>query len=88
MVKSLQAAKEAAEKEAQLQIALKAVIDSGLDGKGWPKLSLQAAAKQYDEKVLADWIKVLGKQGIPLSLEAVTEHASHIVGEEVSVNWA
>lgn len=118
MVKSVQAAKDTAEKEAQLQSALKAVIDSGLNGKGWPKLSLRAAAKQYNvsystltarwngrktcteshaeqqkltppqEKVLTDWIKVLGKRGIPLSLEAVAERASHIVGEEVSVNWA
>ncbi|KAK0183957.1 hypothetical protein F5146DRAFT_1006948 [Armillaria mellea] len=100
MVKSAQAAQDSAHKEAQLQTTLKAVVDSGLDVKGWLRLSLQSAAKQYDshaaqqkltlpqEKMMEEWIKVLRRRSVPLSLAAVTEHTSHVVGEEVLINWA
>jgi len=44
--------------EAQLQVALQAVIASGLDSKGNPNLSLRSAAKQYGttkSKLTARW---------------------------------
>ncbi|PBK92336.1 hypothetical protein ARMGADRAFT_856322, partial [Armillaria gallica] len=50
---------------------------------GWKTRTESHAEQQKltrpQEKVLTDWIKVLGKRGIPLSLEMVAERASHIV---------
>jgi helix-turn-helix, Psq domain/Tc5 transposase DNA-binding domain len=40
------------------------------------------------EEILKEWIKVLGKRGVPLDLSAVANRASIIAGGEVGVNWA
>ncbi|KAH7929520.1 DDE-domain-containing protein [Leucogyrophana mollusca] len=105
-------------KEQQLQLALQAVVASGLDPKGQPKLTLRRAATQYgvsrttltaryngrktrvdshahqqrltpaQEAVLKEWIKALGYRGVPLSHLTVAQHASVIIDEPVSENWA
>jgi hypothetical protein len=103
--------------EAKLQVALQAVITSGLQDNGRPYRSLQSAAKEWDvpkttltecwhghktrpeahqerqklspaqESVLKDWIRSLGKHGIPLSPLAAAEYASTIIDAPVSVAW-
>jgi hypothetical protein len=40
------------------------------------------------ETVLSDWIRAVGRCGIPMSLPAVAQHASTILGEPVSESWA
>lgn len=40
------------------------------------------------EAVLTEWIKVLGRRGIPLTYQAIAEYAAKIVCEPVLVNWA
>ncbi|KAJ7611347.1 hypothetical protein DFH06DRAFT_1373522, partial [Mycena polygramma] len=40
------------------------------------------------EAVLKEWIKVMGVRGVPLTMTAVAEYASAIVGEVVTENWA
>ncbi|KAJ7025012.1 hypothetical protein C8F04DRAFT_934348, partial [Mycena alexandri] len=40
------------------------------------------------EVVLKKWIGVMAKRGVPLTLTAVAEYASSILGEDVPVSWA
>jgi hypothetical protein len=40
------------------------------------------------ESVLKDWVKVMGKRGVPLSMTAVAEYAASIIGKDVPVSWA
>ena len=40
------------------------------------------------ETVLSDWIKAVGRRGIPMSLVAVSQHASTVLGQPVSESWA
>lgn len=40
------------------------------------------------ELILKEWIKVMGRRGMPLAYKAIAEHASIVVQEDVSVNWA
>ncbi|KAJ7031848.1 DDE superfamily endonuclease-domain-containing protein [Mycena alexandri] len=95
---------ELAADKIHLKEAVKAVTQSGLTNAGHPKFSLRAAAKHYDvprstlqaryngrltgELVLKKWIGVMAKRGVPLTLTAVAEYASSILGEDVPVSWA
>jgi hypothetical protein len=39
------------------------------------------------ETVLAEWIKVMARRGVPLSAETVRDHASAICGQPVGKTW-
>ncbi len=41
-----------------------------------------------EEQVMVDWIKLLGRRGIPMTLTVLREFAEGILGHPVGENWA
>lgn len=39
------------------------------------------------EEVLVDWVKVMGRRGIPLTATAITDYVADIVGHAVGESW-
>jgi hypothetical protein len=39
------------------------------------------------EDVLVEWVKVMGRRGIPLTPTTVTDYAAHISGKPVGCSW-
>lgn len=41
-----------------------------------------------EEQVLVDWIKTLGRRGVPMTLSTLREFAEGMLGHSVGENWA
>lgn len=47
----------------------------------------EQALTPVQEEVLVEWIKVMGRRGIPLTATTLREHASDIAGYEIGESW-
>jgi hypothetical protein len=39
------------------------------------------------EDVLVEWVKVMGRQGIPLNATSITDYVADIAGRDVGESW-
>jgi hypothetical protein len=103
--------------EERIQLAIKAVADSGLTPSGRTKLSVRRAASTFNvphstlqdryngrktrheghaheqnltpaqEEVVVEWVKAMGRRGVPLTQATLRDYASDICGEPIGETW-
>jgi hypothetical protein len=47
----------------------------------------ELAVSKTKEETLVEWMKVMGRRGIPMSAQTLREHASLLAGREVGESW-
>ncbi|KAJ7681298.1 hypothetical protein B0H17DRAFT_1138593 [Mycena rosella] len=66
------------------------ILTARYNGRGTRKEGHESQQKlsKPKEVVLKEWIGAMGRCGLPLTLTAIAEYASFIVGDDVKVSWA